>query len=152
LVNEAIVAYVEFSNALRLAILPGWFTAELTISQVKALFLLAHHGSLTVGELAKLLGIGNPAASILVQQLVEQSVATRTVDLQDRRRTLVTLTDAGRKLMGGRREQVEAMLTQWLSRLPDDELANLLRSLNALVAIVRDEQTKTDSPTERQAK
>lgn len=135
--NEAVLAYLAFSDALRLAILPSWITADLTISQLKAIFILAHHGMLTVSELAKLLGIGNPGASILVQQLVEQELAVRSEDIQDRRRTLVSLTVQGTKLISGRREQLEARLSQWLSQLDDDELTGLLRGFRALAEIVR---------------
>lgn len=146
LANEAVQAYLAFGDAMRLAILPNWITADLTISQVKAIVLLAHHGVLTVGALAGLLGIGNPAASVLVQRLVEQELAERSEDIQDRRRTLVSLTEQGNKLISGRREQTEARLRHWLGQLGDDELMELLRGLRALLGIVESEQAETDSP------
>lgn len=72
---------------------------------MQALAFLAYYGSLAVGELAELLGIGNPAASVLVQQLVEQGLVVRSEDVHDRRRTLVTLTEPGARLIRGQREQ-----------------------------------------------
>lgn len=148
LANEAAQAYLELSDAIRLATLPGWITADMTISQVKAVVLLAHHGPLAVGELAGLLGIGNPAASILVQQLVEQELAERSEDIQDRRRTLVSLTARGTKLISGQREQRKARLCHWLSQLGDDELAGLMHGLRALGGIVRSEQAEAGQPAE----
>lgn len=142
LANEAVQAYLELGDAIRLAALPGWITADLTISQLKAVFLLTHHGALAVSELAALLGVGNPAASILVQQLVEQGLVERSEDAQDRRRTLVRLTAQGTKLISGPREQGEARLRRWLSQLGDDELKGLLHSLRILVEIVRSEQAQ----------
>lgn len=138
--KEAVQVYLELGDAIRLAALPSWITADLTISQVKAVFLLAHHGALAVSELAGLLGIGNPAASILVQQLVEQELVERSEDAQDRRRTLVSLTAQGTQLISSQREQGETRLRHWLSQLEDDQLVDLLHGLRALVEIVRSEQ------------
>ncbi len=147
LANEAVQAYLECGDALRLATLPNWITADLTISQVKAVALLAHHGALAVGELAGLLGIGSPAASILVQQLVEQELVERSEDIQDRRRTLVSLTAQGIRLISGQREQREARLHHWLSQLGDEELIGLQRGLWALVEIMRSAQAQAGHPT-----
>ena len=142
--NQAVQAYLELGDAIRIAILPGWITADLTISQAKAVMMLAHHGALAVSQLARLLEIGSPAASILVQQLVEQELVERSEDARDRRRTLVHLTGEGVKLIRGRQEQGEARLRGWLDRLGGDDLACLQRGLGALVEIVRSEQSQTD--------
>lgn len=148
LANEAVQAYLELGDAIRLATLPSWVAADLTASQVKAVFLLAHHGALAVSELAGLLGIGNPAASVLVQQLVEQELVERSEDTRDRRRTLVSLTVRGTKLISGPREQRETRFRRWLSQLGDGELTGLALGLTALVEIVRAEQAEADQPAE----
>ncbi len=140
--RDTVDTYLSLVDAIRLATLPGWITADLTISQVKAVFLLAHHAALSVGELAAMLDIGNPAASILVQQLVEQALVERTQDHQDRRRTLVSLTAQGTKLISGRHEQREARLYEWLEHMPEDDLLALLRGLKALTAVVRAGQVR----------
>ena len=139
-VSRAAQVILDFSDIIRLRTLPNWVNASLTISQVKAVALLAHHGALAIGELAELLNIGSPAASILVQQLVEQELAKRTEDSQDRRRTLVSLTDAGKRLVSGQRQLREAKLQQWLEQMDDEALQNLLDGLGALYEIARIEQ------------
>lgn len=132
LAKEVAHAYLEFADVIRLATLPTWIHADLTTSQVKAIFLLAHHGSLPVGKLATLLGVGSPAASILVQQLVEKHLVRRAEDPQDRRRTLVSLTSRGDKLISGQREKRETKMLEWLAELDDKSLQGLLRGLRAL--------------------
>lgn len=134
---EIAQAYLEFADAIRLATLPTWVHADLTTSQVKAIFLLAHHGSLTVGKLATLLRVGSPAASILVQQLVEQKLVERAEDPGDRRRTLVSLTARGNRLVSGQREKREGKLVQLLGQLDDEALQGLLRGLQALNSVMR---------------
>lgn len=142
LANEAAQIYLQLGDSLRLATLTGWIFTDLTTSQVKALFLLAHHRVLTVSELARLLGVGSPAASILVQQLVDHALVERSEDASDRRRTLVRLTTQGAELISGQREQRDEMLRGWLSQLDDDVLAGLLRGLEALDEVVRSEHAE----------
>jgi DNA-binding MarR family transcriptional regulator len=125
-----------------MAALPSWITADLNLSQLKAIVLLEHHGALAVSELAKLLGMGNPAASILVQQLVQQGFAERSEDVKDRRRTFVRLTARGAALIASRREHIQTNLRQWLSQLGDDELASLQHGLGALIHVVQAEQAQ----------
>jgi DNA-binding MarR family transcriptional regulator len=137
LADEATQAYLELGDTIRLASLPSWITADLTTSQVKAVILLEHHGPLPVGKLAEWLGIGKPAASIIVQQLVEQKLAERSEDTLDRRRTLVSLTRQGAQLISGQREQREGSVRHWLNQLADDDLAALRHGLKALMSIVR---------------
>lgn len=136
--DPVVEMYLALGDALRLDILPVWVTADLTISQLKALFLLAHHGQLTVGQLADRLGVGNSTTSILVQQLVEQDLVERSEDVEDRRRTLVALTTQGARLIGGSRKKKEAVLRRWVGQLDDAQLADLRGGLRALLRVVRE--------------
>ena len=140
LIKETIETFVEFVLAEQFTGVPDWVAVDRSISQLKAIFLMGHYGELTVGEVAKLLGMGNPATSILVQRLVEQHLVERSEDEVDRRRTLVRLTEKGLNLVSGRHEQREALLGRWLSQLEEDELAGLLKGLCALGEIARAER------------
>ncbi len=137
--------FVDFVLSLKSADLPKWVDLDLTASQLRAMVFLAVRGPATIGELARFVRIGNPAASILVQQLVDQELVERSEDAQDRRRTLVRLTAHAADLMSERREQREAKLRHWLNRLNDDELIGLLRGIGPLVKIVRSEQASSES-------
>ncbi len=138
--NEIIQAYLGLGDALRVAILPDWVVTDLTISQLKALMLLTHHGSVTISALARLLNMGSPAASILVQQLVDQSLVERSEDARDRRRTLVRLTSHGSDLIMGRHKQTETKLREWLTQLGEVELTQVVDGLSILVNLARGKQ------------
>ena len=116
LANEVVQAYLALGDVTRWASLPTWITADLNLSQLQAIVLLEHHGTLIISELSGLLGIGNPAASMLVQQSVEQELVERSEDDKDRRRTVVRPTTRGIALIAGRREQIRANLLRWLSQ------------------------------------
>lgn len=145
-IHEIIQTYIELGNTIRLSALPNWVTADLNVSQLKAIVLLEHYDTLTISELARLLDLGNSATSILVQQLVEQEVVERSEDVKDRRRTYVRVTARGARLIAGRREQIRVDLSRWLSQMDEPSLAKLQQGLDALVGIMQAEKA-----AERQA-
>src|SRR4030095_5655664 len=85
LVSTVVRAYMDLFITMQFNAVSHWLMLELTFAQARALFMLAARQELTVSQLAKLLGVGNPTASILVQQLVERELVTRTEHTIDRR-------------------------------------------------------------------
>jgi len=111
---------------------PEWSQLQLTMPRLKALFGIACHGALTIGGLARELGVSLPTASTLVEALVGQGYASRREDVGDRRRTLAELTPAGERLVTTLREGSSKMLQESLQRLDEDDLDALVRGLSAL--------------------
>jgi DNA-binding MarR family transcriptional regulator len=111
---------------------PEWSRLQLTMPRLKALFTIACQGSLTIGGLARELGVSLPTASTLVEALVGQGYASRREDAVDRRRTLTELTASGERLVTRLREGSSKMLHDSLQRLDEDDLAALVQGLRAL--------------------
>ena len=109
---------------------------DLPMGQFKAMATITMHGPQPVGELGRRLGISEPAASLLVDKLEERGLAARTRDERDRRRTLVTATQAGDELATRLRQGREEQTGRWLDALSDDELAGLLLGFQGLLRIV----------------
>ena len=133
LIEQVMQAEKAIFHALQANAGSVWSQLDLTMSQLKALHFIAHDGPLPVGGLGHALGIGKPAASLLVNRLVRQGLVTRAEDPLDRRRTLVALSGQGQELveqLQGSRER----LAQWLGGLGDADLADLARALRALAA------------------
>src|SRR5512138_1475048 len=87
LINTVIQAYMELFMTMQFNSVSHWLMQELTFAQSRALFMLAARKELTVSQLAKLLDVGKATASILVTQLVERGLVTRTEHETDRRHT-----------------------------------------------------------------
>src|SRR5512134_2685579 len=87
LVSTIVQAYMELFVTMQFNAVSHWLMLELTFAQARALIILAVRRELTVSQLAKVLGVGNPTASILIQQLVERGLVTRTEGTSDRRQT-----------------------------------------------------------------
>ena len=150
LVNTIVQAYMDLFMTMQFNAVSHWLMLELTFAQARALFMLAARKELTVSQLAKLLDVGNPTASILVQQLVERELVTRTGHVADRRQTIIRLSPKGAEIGAGRRKERERQWQRWLSHLSDEELNALARGLSAIVAVVKkelEEEMQQAAPT-----
>ncbi len=126
-----------------------WIQLDLSMGQLKALVTLTARREMTVSEIAEALGVGKPAASILVDRLTHLDYVTRREDPDDRRRTVVTPTERGEELVTRLRQSggQHAMLG-WLSQMDPDDLAALTRGTLALAAIVtREKQARRQTAT-----
>jgi DNA-binding MarR family transcriptional regulator len=113
-----------------------WFDLEMSMGQLKAVIALNCSGPLTVGGLARVLGLAEPSASILVDKLEKIGFATRESDSADRRRTSVVVTEAGLELVSRLRRIRDDRLVSWLSELDDDKLGALLEGITALLQVM----------------
>ena len=107
---------------------------ELNYAQYGALMRLYHHGNCAVSDLGNQFGISAPAASQLVEKLVQQHLVERTGDLHDRRVKQLALTDVGRALV---KNSFEARLKWALTLgelLPTERLDATAQALADLIA------------------
>ena len=106
----------------------------LTPAQVKVLLHLGQTGQMTVGEVAAALTCSMPAASELVDRLVDAGHLLRASDPADRRRVLLTPSPAAERIGSQLRELREAQIRYALDQLPPRERPVFVRALEALVA------------------
>jgi DNA-binding MarR family transcriptional regulator len=132
LVDRALDLYRDTVRALHLHAAPVWRELELSMAQVRALFALADGGPMPIGQVAVQLGIGMPAASSVVDRLVEQGLAVRRGDPQDRRRTLASPSERGAALAQHLRQGSRAALRGCLERMDRRRLESLVDGLEAL--------------------
>jgi DNA-binding MarR family transcriptional regulator len=120
----------------------------LSIIGFQVLALLEMHGGMPMTRLADELGVALPNATGIVGRLVERGIVARADDATDRRRVVVTLTDAGHRLIGemeaGRRERMSRLF----SELNEEQQQRLLQSVKDLhAAATRLEAEREDSIT-----
>jgi MarR family transcriptional regulator, organic hydroperoxide resistance regulator len=128
-----------------------WIHLDLTMAQVKLLFVLQHANRdddeiLTVGLVAQRLSIGLPAASHLVDKLVQQGLASRVEDQSDRRRALLRLTPTGSELANRLREGTRERYIRWVNLLSDGDLDALARGMSALAESAEQLEGRPDLP------
>ena len=114
----------------------AWTEVDLTMVQLKAIFVLQGESSLSVGHLARILAISEPAASMLVDRLQDAELAARERDPHDKRKTRVVPTAKARELAECLVRVKEERMAQWLGQMSDADLRALLQGTRALVTAV----------------
>lgn len=106
---------------------------DLSRSQIGALMHLHHQEQCPVSNIGTELGITTPAASQLVDRLVQMALIERVEDPEDRRVKNINLSDAGHQLI---HEAFEAR-AEWMkgleSSLSDPEKENAIETFNTLI-------------------
>jgi DNA-binding MarR family transcriptional regulator len=121
----------------------------LSPTQVSALFRLHFGGKCGNSELAGHTGITDPAASQMVDRLVQRGLVERAEDPEDRRVKQLAITEAGRELVLKSVEMRQQWIEQLTGELDQEKQDAIGAALNILVeaALRLDAQDgKTHSP------
>ncbi|HEY7414307.1 MAG TPA: MarR family transcriptional regulator [Ktedonobacteraceae bacterium] len=145
LIDTILEHLVTILQKMRRSAAHSWFQLDLSIAQVRVLFVLTQQHSATMSSIAEELGVGLPTASHLVEKLVRSGLAERSEDPKDRRHTLVQLTKAGEDLMGHLSQNRLAQIHLWLSQLNEEELTALQTGLAALSRVATMTQMDQDT-------
>ena len=102
---------------------------DVTPAQVRALVVLARHGVLRPGALSEHLHIAPRSGTEVVDALEERGLVARTPDPEDRRATLVALTDRGTGVVGTIQVARAAEADRFFAVLAPEERTELARLL-----------------------
>jgi DNA-binding MarR family transcriptional regulator len=101
---------------------------ELTLPQASVLSLLEREGPATPGALATKERITPQSMGTILVSLEELGLVSRTPDPTDRRRLVISVTEAGRQVILGARRQKEERLAQALATNFTNEEQQVLRA------------------------
>jgi DNA-binding MarR family transcriptional regulator len=147
LVEQALGLLPQVGKLLYAGVVRHPLARGLSLAQIKAMIHLHHlRGGqpCTVGEVASAVGVSMPAASELVDRLVEAGMVERASDPADRRRVMLRLTPRAERFTTELRAMRRAQLRSALARLEPGERPAFVRSLRALVeALAEDREEAT---------
>ncbi|HSJ70051.1 MAG TPA: MarR family transcriptional regulator [Acidimicrobiia bacterium] len=142
--SEVAASEEALADALRLVIgrvarrLRQQSLGDMTPSQRSVLASLDRHGSLRIGELARIENISAPSLSGIVGRLETRGLVTRTGDPDDARSTIVEVTPLAVEAIAEARAERNAFLRRRLSTLSREEQKILARSVTLLEGIAED--------------
>jgi DNA-binding MarR family transcriptional regulator len=103
----------------------------ITPSQLSVLFTVEARGPLTPGELAEREGVRPPTITRIVAYLEDEGMLSRRPG-EDRRTTLVEVTDQARQTLADIRQRRDAWLSERLAKLSDEDLEAVTEVLPVL--------------------
>jgi DNA-binding MarR family transcriptional regulator len=108
-----------------------------SVEQWRALVLLADGVSHSMSEVAEFALLPAPTLTRLIDRMVADNLAYRTVDPQDRRRVLVHITPRGRVLQKRLAGRIESRQAAILAQADPDDVAELAALLSDLANRLR---------------
>jgi DNA-binding MarR family transcriptional regulator len=108
---------------------------ELSRTEVGLLKTLSS-GPRRITELAELEGLAQPTITILIKQLEEQGLVTRTRQSGDGRVVLVTLTENGTAALEEYRGRMRAVVGGYLAEISDEQVEALATATETLAQLV----------------
>lgn len=111
-----------------------WLSLELTMPQLKVLFLLNVQGASKVGTLARALRVTLPTMTGILDRLVEQEFIRRDEDPGDRRLVMSRLTRRGQELVDQLHAAGRSRLVRVFAAMKPDDLEEHVATLEQLLA------------------
>jgi len=105
----------------------------LSLSHFEVLMYLAHSGEATMKDIASMLHITPPSASVLVDALVNKKLAMRVPSKKDRRTINIILSGEAQKLMTIVHKKKVSIFKKMMSKLNSEDQENLIRILNKCI-------------------
>jgi DNA-binding MarR family transcriptional regulator len=110
---------------------------DVSLTSAAVLTTLRADGPVRLTVLAGAAGVSQPSMTQLVQRLEGDGLATRVSDPEDRRGTLVGITDAGRGLLADLRRTRRARLAELLGTLSVEDEATLKLAMHVALPILQ---------------
>jgi DNA-binding MarR family transcriptional regulator len=105
---------------------------DLTLGQIRLLFLLGREGSQPMGRIAEVFGLSSTAATGFVGRIERNGLVERRHRLDDRRVVECALTELGQRFLGELSGVRLDVIRSALSALDPDELAEFHRLLRRI--------------------
>jgi DNA-binding MarR family transcriptional regulator len=143
--HEAYVGLIRVMDPLRFRF---WDSRELTMTQLRVMFLIRERFQPSTGELAEEMRIRPATLSGLADRLEHKGLVHRWPDVADRRVVRVGLTAAGASLLDEASAAGTAFLEAVFQRMGPEGIEEFIRSANAFITAAEAEQPAVESPLE----
>lgn len=106
------------------------------LNQFGALMVIFTDQPVSISDISHILNISKQQMSTIIDKLVSTGMAQKEPDLQDRRRSVITLTPAGKRLIDEQNEDIRKRFSARISQLNEEEnrqLDNAILTFNHLL-------------------
>jgi len=117
-------------------------TAGISMAQINVLMWLYYHKSSEVMRLEEVMQVSRPAASQMVERMVQQGLVCRTESSTDRRARLVTLSERGKEIV----EEAINARSKWISELVETFSPEQKISAAKVLKMLSEHMLEMDTP------
>jgi homoprotocatechuate degradation regulator HpaR len=110
---------------------------NVTEPQCRVMRVLNDRGAVDASGLSEVGMLHAPSVTRILKELEARNLVVRETDCEDRRRTLVALTPAGRELAKSISRDVKRVTTEFSARFGVDRMDRLLNELQAFTAAIK---------------
>ena len=103
------------------------------VAEFRCLYKLWKNDGISVKQLAKLLNNTPSRLTRVIDSLFEKGLVQRLEPDSDRRKKIISLSDKGKKLIKGMKDDYDSMHSEILSEIKDDSHDQVFRSLDKLI-------------------
>lgn len=90
----------------------------------------------TAKELAEVQGVSLPRMVSILNSLEEKKLINKRIDNKDRRITIITITDKGKKLVLNKKSEAVNKIVEIMKNLSEDEINNYLETSKKISNII----------------
>lgn len=121
-------------EAVMAPIRPCLRAAGVTDQQWRVLRVLSAGGPIDAGQIARLALLHPPTVTRILRELMHRGLLSRETDARDRRRTVITVTEAGLALVRETASHTAVVLQRYEQAFGAQRLASLMSELRAFSA------------------
>ena len=123
-------------EAVMAPIRPFLRASGVTDQQWRVLRVLADAGPLDASGIAELALLYPPSVTRIVRELVERGLLSRSTDAEDRRRSVISITDEGQALVRRTAEHTAIVLDRYTDAFGHDRLTRFIAEATALTELL----------------
>lgn len=106
-------------------------------NQHKAIMVIGNMDKVTPTMLGKYLNLKKGSLTTLIDSLEKSNLLYRNMDLHDRRKTILKLTEEGKDYFHSKNKELESQLKSMFSVLEEEELNKFIDSFNNIVKTLK---------------
>lgn len=100
------------------------------------LYLNFVNNHITASELSKMLMVSLPRITSILNTLETKNLIVRNIDNSDKRKTIITITDLGKKMISAKKEEMIVSMTQIIEQLEEQEVDEFMRVIDKIGIII----------------
>ena len=125
---------------------------DLIHGELAALLHLKDAGTVSASQLSQALGVNTSRIAALLRQLENKEYIQRSVNVLDRRKTMVTITDTGREYVQAYKEKAQGFCRRLLEQLGEEDAETFVRITHKISLLPSEDLPPEETPRKRGAR